>query len=84
MKKSQSGGLTATALVIAAHQGARSAYCGRLGDDELSLYSLQELEREGVDISFVQYWTGSKPIHSIDLVDIPSASRIILFNSEGV
>lgn len=84
MKQRQGGGLTATALVTAVHQGARSAYCGRLGDDELSLYSLQELEREGVDISLIQYWKGAKPIHSIVLVDIPSGSRVILYNSEGV
>jgi sugar/nucleoside kinase (ribokinase family) len=84
MKQRQGGGLTATALVTAAHQGARSAYCGRLGDDELSLYSLQELEREGVDTSPIQHWKGAKPFHAIILVDIPSASRVILFNSEGV
>ncbi len=84
MKRRQGGGLTATALVTATHQGARSAYCGRLGDDELSFFSLQELKREGVDISLIQHWNGAKPFHSIVLVDIPSASRVILYDSEGV
>jgi sulfofructose kinase len=83
-KQRQGGGLTATALVAAARQGSKSAYCGRLGDDELSLYSLQEFQREGVDISPVQHWDGANPYHAIILVDIPSASRVILFNSQGV
>jgi len=84
MQQRQGGGCTATALVTSARQGVKSAYCGRLGDDDLSLYSLNELEREGVDISPVQHSNGAKPYHAIILVDMPSASRVILFNSEGV
>jgi sugar/nucleoside kinase (ribokinase family) len=84
MTQRHGGGLAATALVAAARQGAKSAYCGRLGDDELSIYSLQELEREGVDTALIQHWKGAKPYHSIILVEIPSGSRVILYNSEGV
>jgi len=84
MKHRQGGGLTATALVAATRQGARTAYCGRLGDDELSLYSIRELEREGVDISIIQRNSGSRPFHSVILVDMPSGSRAILFSREGV
>jgi sulfofructose kinase len=84
MAQRQGGGLTGTALVAAARQGAKSAYCGRLGNDELSLYSLQELEREGVDTSPCQFSVVNKPSHSIILVDMSCGSRAILSNIEGV
>src|SRR5512133_1848243 len=45
------GGLTATALVAAARLGARCAYGGILGDDELSRFVEQTLVREGIDVS---------------------------------
>ena len=35
------------ALVAASRLGARAAYCGVLGDDDLSRFTIQELEREG-------------------------------------
>ena len=84
MKKRQGGGLTATALVTASRQGARSAYCGRLGDDDLSISCKKDLESEGVDISPVQHSGAARPFHSIILVDIPSGSRVIIFDPEGV
>ena len=84
MKQRQGGGLAATAMVAAARQGSTAAYCGRLGDDELSLYSLQELEREGVDISITQRSSGYRPYYSVILVDMTSASRAILYSGEGV
>lgn len=84
MEKRQGGGLTGTALVAAARQGAKSAYCWRLGNDDLSVYSLQELEREGVDTSPCQFWVGNNPSHSIILVDMSSGSRTVLSNIKGV
>lgn len=83
-KQRQGGGQTATALVAAARQGARSAYCGQLGEDELSRYTLQELEREGVDCSAVIRTPGCKPYHSVVIVDASSGSRTILYHNEGV
>jgi len=49
----QGGGLTGTALVAAARLGARAAFAGVLGTDELSTWTRAELEREGVDCSAV-------------------------------
>jgi sulfofructose kinase len=83
-KQRQGGGLAATAMVAAARQHVRTAYCGRLGNDELSLYSIRELEHEGVDISTIQRSSGFRPFHSVILVDMSSASRAILYNREGV
>ncbi len=43
----QCGGLTGTALVAAARLGARCAYAGLLGHDELSAYVIEGLRRGG-------------------------------------
>jgi sugar/nucleoside kinase (ribokinase family) len=48
-QRREGGGLAGTALVAASRLGAAAAYCGVLGDDELSRFTIQELEREGVD-----------------------------------
>jgi sugar/nucleoside kinase (ribokinase family) len=83
-KQRQGGGNTATALVAVSRLGAIAAYCGVLGDDELSVYSLHELEREGVDISPTLRKKGAKPFTAIVIVDTTHGKRSILFSNEGV
>lgn len=80
----QGGGQTATALVAAARQGMRAAYCGCLGDDDLSSFTIQALEDEGVDCTPVLHKPGCRPIHSLILVDAASESRTILYTTQGV
>lgn len=82
-KQRQGGGLVATALVTAARLGSRSAYCACLGKDELSFYTLNELQRAGVDCSTVQIVEGARPFHSIVIVDLSKGSRTILYYCEG-
>ncbi len=82
-KQRQGGGLVGTALVAASRLGARTAYAGILGDDELSRYTLDELSREGVDCSAVLHRPAARPIHSIIIVD-PSGQRSILPSFVGV
>ncbi len=83
-RRRQGGGLTATALVAAARLGASTAYAAVLGDDELSRFTLQELEREGVDCSPVRRLAGARPYHSLIIVDQSSGQRTILYSDEGV
>jgi sugar/nucleoside kinase (ribokinase family) len=78
------GGLAGTALVAAARLGARAAYCGVLGDDELSQFTIQELEREGVNCTPVLRHEGARPIHSRIIVERSTAQRSILFSMAGV
>ncbi len=78
------GGLTGTALVAAARLGASAAYAGVLGSDEFSLYTLRELEREGVDCTPVLRRDGAQPTHSVVLVDRSTGQRAILYDSSGV
>jgi sulfofructose kinase len=80
----QGGGLAGTALVTASRLGAQAAYCGVLGDDELSRFTLEELEREGVDCTPTFTNTEARPYHSIVIVDRSSGHRTILYSGDGV
>ncbi len=76
-RQRQCGGLTGTALVAAARLGARCAYVGRLGDDELSLYVIDHLTREGIDLSFRAACPDARPAHSTIIVDQQHQTRTI-------
>ena len=80
----QGGGPAGTAMVAASRLGAKAAYCGVLGDDELSRFTLQELEREGVDCAPTFYKPEARPIHSIIIVDLSAGHRTILYSTAGV
>jgi ribokinase len=79
----EGGGLAGTALVAAARLGAKAAYCGVLGEDDLSRFTRQELERERVDCTPVVQQAGARPIHSIVIVDQSTGQRSILFSRNG-
>lgn len=83
-KQRQGGGLAGTALVAAARLGAKTAYCGVLGDDDLSRFTRRELEREGVDCAPILHDPAARPIHSIVIVDLSTGDRSILFSMAGV
>ncbi|MCO6452998.1 MAG: hypothetical protein J5I90_19595 [Caldilineales bacterium] len=78
------GGLAGTALVAAARLGAKTGYCGVLGDDELSRFTIQKLESQGVDCSSVFYQETARPFHSTIIVVSATQQRTILFSSSGV
>lgn len=78
------GGLVGTALVAAARLGARAGYCGVLGDDDLSRYTLREFEREGVDCSAALIRPGARPIHSTIIVEAATGQRSIMPSFENV
>ena len=68
-QRREGGGLTGTALVAASRLGAKSAYGGVLGHDALSVFSLQELAREGVDCTPMLRRDQARPVHSVVVVD---------------
>ena len=51
-RERQCGGLTGTALVTVGRLGARCAFAGLLGFDELSQIIEENFLREGVEVSF--------------------------------
>jgi len=83
-RRRQGGGLTGTALVAASRLGAKTAYCGVLGDDELSRFTLRELEREGVDCAPTSFAPDARPIYAVVIVDLSTGHRSILYSTAGV
>jgi sulfofructose kinase len=77
------GGLTATALVAAARLGARCAYAGTLGDDELSRFARERLAQEGIDLTHTRRQAAARPVHSTIVVDQHAQTRTILFSVDG-
>ena len=80
----QGGGLTGTALVAASRLGAKCAYGGVLGEDELSEWTLSELEHEGIDCASVIRQPDASLIHAIIVVDRTHHTRNIFFSEAGV
>ncbi len=78
------GGLTATALVTAARLGARAAYAGVLGDDELSRAVIDGLAQEHVDLTYLVTQPEARPIHSTIVVSQQRSTRNIFFDCHGV
>jgi sugar/nucleoside kinase (ribokinase family) len=76
-RQRQCGGLTGTALVAAARLGARCAYGGRLGNDELSQFVIERMGREGVDLSVRAVRPDARPAHSTIVVDQRNKTRTI-------
>jgi len=84
LRQRQGGGLAGTALVAAARLGARAGYCGVLGDDDLSHFTLEQFAHEGVDCSAALRRPGARPTQSVVLVELSTAQRTIFFSREGV
>jgi len=82
-RERQCGGLTGTALVAAARLGARCAYAGVLGDDELSAYATACLEREGIDLSLRVRRPDARPAQSTIIVDRAQKTRTVLASLAG-
>jgi sulfofructose kinase len=79
----QCGGLTATALVAAARLGARCAFAGLLGLDELSRIVAENFAREGVDISHAPRAEDAPVPHAVIVVASETRTRNIFYRIEG-
>jgi sulfofructose kinase len=73
------GGLVATALVAAARLGAKCAFAGLSGDDELSRFALQQLANENVGTLPAPATEQSRPVHSTIVVDKRTGTRTIFY-----
>ena len=83
-RQRQCGGLTGTALVAAARLGARAAYVGVLGDDELSQAVAEGFRREGIDLSYCVRRPDARPAHSTIIVDETRGTRTIFSSVDGL
>lgn len=82
-RRRQCGGLTGTAMVAAARLGARCAYVGMLGDDELSRFAADALAREGIDLTHCVRRADARPAYSTIIVDHTHNTRTIFACVEG-
>ena len=80
----QGGGQTATAMAAAARLGAQTAFCTHLCFDDLSDFTIHELEKEGVDCSACLRSAAGSPYHSLILVDTSAQTRTILHSGGNV
>ncbi len=78
------GGLTCVALVSAARLGARCAYAGCLGLDDLSEYIAEYFAREGVDLQHAPRLPEARVVHSVIVVGEDTGSRNIFFEADGL
>ncbi len=74
------GGLACTAIAAAATLGGKTAFVGRLGDDELSSYIRDILEKRGVDISHIVRDSAGQPYHSRIILDQSTGERTIFYD----
>lgn len=82
-RERQGGGLTGTALVSAARLGAKTAFFGTLGEDDLSNFTMEEFSRENIDCSLVIRRKDAHPIHSTIIVDQSTGERTIFLSMTG-
>lgn len=71
----QCGGLTAISLIAASRLGARCAYAGVLGSDELSKFAMDQMRREHVDLRWLKRGKHSPPVHSFIVIDAQRHTR---------
>ncbi|NNM85171.1 MAG: hypothetical protein HKL96_05370 [Phycisphaerales bacterium] len=74
------GGLACTAIAAAATLGGKTAFVGRLGDDGLSIYIRDILEKRGVDISHIVGDSTGQPYHSRIIIDQSTGERTIFYD----
>lgn len=78
------GGQCTTALVAAARLGLTCGYAGLLGENELSDFTREYLEREGITVREWSCYPDARPYYAVILVDRSNGDRTILFTREGV
>ncbi|MEE2822504.1 MAG: PfkB family carbohydrate kinase [Acidobacteriota bacterium] len=77
------GGQVATASALCARYGLKVRYVGRVGDDAIGKFSLDDLRVEPMDISCVDEVPGASSQFATILVDRPTGERTILWNRDS-
>lgn len=80
----QGGGPVATAIVALSRLGAKTAFIGKMGDDEFGSFMKNELKKEDVDISQVVTEPGASSQFAFIIVDNNTGKRTILWSQSDV
>ncbi len=83
-RERQRGGLAAIALIAAARLGARAAYAGVIGTDDLSSFCIAQMKQEGVDARYLLRREQARAIQSVIIVDSKRGTRNIFYDLAGV
>lgn len=78
------GGLIGTALAAAARLGARCAYAGILGSDDLARFVRKEIEAADIDGRNLIERPDAGPVHSVILADERTGTRNIFYDVSRV
>ncbi|MCZ6769725.1 MAG: carbohydrate kinase family protein [Acidobacteria bacterium] len=76
------GGQVATAAALCARYGLEVRYVGRVGDDEIGKFSLEDLQKEAMELSCVQTVPGTFSQFAVILTDRPTGERTILWDRD--
>ena len=80
----QGGGPVATALVALSRLGIRTAFVGKMGDDEFGTFMKEQLEKEKVDTTKVVTEPGKSSQFAFIIVDQATGKRTILWSQSEV
>ncbi len=75
-------GQAATSSALCARYGLKVRYVGRVGDDEIGRFSMQDLEKESMDTSCVDIVQGAFSQLAVILVDRLTGERTILWKRD--
>jgi sulfofructose kinase len=78
------GGIAANAAVAIARQGGKAGLITRLGDDSLGRTILEELTREGVDVSGAKCFPGLRSPLSCILVDRNGERMVVSYSDNAI
>jgi sugar/nucleoside kinase (ribokinase family) len=76
------GGQVATAMVACSKWGLRTKYVGKVGGDDLGLFSLKSIREAGVDVSSVTIERDSANQFAFILIDAESGERTIIWHRD--
>lgn len=78
----QTGGQVASALTAVARLGARARYIGKVGDDSAGALMMAHLEREGIELSYVERVPGASNQIAFIIIDERNGERTIIWDRD--
>jgi sulfofructose kinase len=76
------GGQVATAMVACSKWGLRTKYIGKVGENDLGMFSLKSIRETGVDVSSVTVERGATNQFAFILIDKESGERTIIWHRD--
>jgi sugar/nucleoside kinase (ribokinase family) len=76
------GGQVATTVTFASRMGLRGKYIGKVGSDDIGLFSLQSLRSENIDTSAVLVEPEARNQYAFIIIDKNSGERTILWERD--